>query len=107
MDNYLFLSLQPCGYYDDCACFFTSEPLGCLNRTDIVCPEIDSYDLGIVCHLYFCLCHDVEPETCHCLFPSDCPTTTTMTTTPATPSRTSVATTASPPPTPEEACPDV
>ena len=100
---------QSCNRKTDCSCQLGNETLGCLARDDIVCPEIDSFDVGIECGLLFCTCFDREPETFHCLDTNDCPMTTSATRTPMTTSNTTspmtTSTTVTSTTTPEDDCP--
>ena len=97
MVNYLFYYFfqQSYNLKTDCTCHLGNETLGCLARNDIVCPEIDSFDVRIECGLLFCTCFDREPETFHCLDTNDCPIRRSTTRTPMTTSTTTTPMTTS------------
>ena len=92
----------------NCFCNHRSEHIGCLERHQVVCPEMITRDLGIYCRAFFCLCIDriTSNRTWHCL---DCDASKTTTAPPPTTTMTTTASTTAavtPAATPEDECAD-
>ena len=83
---YTYIFQQECNHSHECSCHrFTSdedyaENLGCIDRDDLVCPEIDEIDIGFECSTGndFCVCDNFTNF--YCLHLDDCPPTPPPTT---------------------------